>query len=83
MLQYASTAPEHTVTTVTDDATGRTWEYVTDDAAQAVIWCCMQNDGGHQGPVRYVNPKSITGYRRTPEGHWCDGYSAPHLRRVG
>lgn len=70
------------MTTVTHSVTGQTWEYMTNDAAQAVIWCWMQNDYGHQGPVRYINPKNIRVYKRTADGHYCDGYVAT-VRRVG
>jgi hypothetical protein len=71
------------MTTVTHIPSGRTYEYTTDNAAQAVIWCMMQNDYGHRGIVHYIDPKGVTGYRRTPEGHRCNDYSAPHPRRVG
>lgn len=64
------------MTTVTHAATGRTWEYSI-PADQAVIWACEQNDYGHQGPVRYINPKQYNGYRRTADSHYCNGYTSP------
>jgi hypothetical protein len=81
LARHTTTPTSTAVTTVTHTATGRTWEYMTSDAAQAVIWACEQNDYGHQGPIRYINPKTYNGYKRTASGHYCNGYVAS-VRRV-